>query len=86
MNKQLPRKVTITTAATLITSMHKRSQCLIFNDGGVRVGLSTNSAIAAVTDGYPLDPGAELEDISSNNLYGIVAAGTCDVWVWETDT
>lgn len=91
-NKRDPRKVTITENPTLISDLQTRMRIMVKNASGLTVGLhrrGTDDAgnPIAFADSFPLEDGEIYnEERSSDQLWGILqAAGSADVWVWETE-
>lgn len=85
--------VSVTTSATpILDNNEKRTEFIIQNQGSVTVYLSRSKEVATTgtRKGRTLEAD-EIEVVSSKEtpilvkqtLYGIVAAGSCDLWVWE---
>lgn len=75
--------VNVGTAATLIIAANSdRKSILIYNNGDTRVYMGGAGITAG--KGMPTLPGAALDDdVLTGAIYGVVAAGTCEVRYWE---
>jgi len=81
-----------TTATKILDQSITRKEITIQNQGAATVylGISENVAVSGTRKGRELAAGV-IETINSKDdpelikerMYGIVAAGTVDVWVWE---
>lgn len=86
-NKLIPRKVTVGTTPTLLTSTQKRTLLELFYTGSTPVSLTgAKPGVTFAGDAFPLPKDIIYKDDKSNDgIYGITASGTADVWVWETE-
>lgn len=85
--------ITVTTTATkLLDLLPTRKEYIVQNQGSVTIylGISSNVAVSGTRKGRELSAGViesandkEDSQIVKEELYGIVSAGSADVWVWE---
>jgi len=84
---QTPRTVEVTTTAGVIAEGDdSRRAVLIKNIGASTVFLGGTNAVASsgANEGWELAAGETFPDtVSTGDIYGIVASGTCEVKVWE---
>lgn len=68
-----------TTAASVLAASSTRKEALIYNNGAVTVYLGTSAGVT-VANGFPVPPGAVLEDNRHVGAwFGVTASGTGDL-------
>jgi hypothetical protein len=80
-----PRTVTVTTSPTLISdnNSYVRNR-KINNTGGATIFLGgSNVSASGANKGFPVAAGASEDLFGGQAVYGIIAAATADVIVWE---
>lgn len=82
-----PRIVTVGTTATKLSDAGTRIRARLFrNLSGVTIYLGAADVTASTVSGWAVAAGEDFPDsISSGTIYGIVAAATADMQVWEVD-